>query len=225
MKLYHGEDTIASRQALIEFKQEQAAAGLEVNTFSGKDLSLADLRQATESLDLLGTQRAVIIEGLFAAPKSRRSDELLSYLKTAQTEAILLWEKKKVNANRFKPLNLEAREFTLPKILFSWLESLSPGNPQGNLKLYRQLADSQPVEVLAYMMARQIRQLLTAKFEPELLTGPSWITGKIVRQAGSFSEAQLFDWHHQLYLIDKEIKTGQSLLPLNQRLAQLLISG
>lgn len=225
MFLYHGEDVTKSRQALTEFKQSQQAAGLEVVSFSGKEIQLTDLRQALESANLLGTSRIVVIEGLFSAPKSSRVEQLLTYLKNLKTTPnLLLWEAKKINANRFKALRPEVREFTLPKLLFTWLEGIAPSSPALNLKLCKKLVESQAVELLAFMLARQLRALLTAKFEPELLTGPGWLTGKIKAQAGKFTQGQLLEWHRQQYLIDKEIKTGQSLLPFAERLSELLIS-
>lgn len=223
MILYHGEDIAGSRAKLNQYKEEQIAAGNEVLSLNGKILTLTDLRQAVESVNLLGSGRAVIIEGLLTAPKSKRQEEILAYLKNHPDDQIVLWESRQIPPGKIKSLGAKAQEFTLPKILFTFLESVGPKNTSASLKLLKQLLGQQPAELVLFMLGRQVRQLLVARFEPELLTGPSWLSGKTKAQAGKFTPNQLLALHENLYLVDQQTKTGQSLLPLADRLTQLIL--
>lgn len=225
MKILHGEDTAASRAQLTQIKQEHQRGGNPLVSFNGKDLDVLTLQAASQSVDLLGGVRLIVIEGFFGAPKSKRQDEVFAYLATVpkDDQQILLWESKKVAPTKLKALNAQVTEFNLPKIIFTFLENVVPGQPWQTLKLFKSILATQPAELVFFMLVRQTRLLLTAKFAPQTLKGPGWITGKIKGQAGKFSPTSLLGLHESLYQIDKEIKTGQSLLPLPDRLSSLLL--
>lgn len=227
MKILHGENALASRQELASFKANSRKAGLAVVTYKGTDLDVTTLQSARQSLDLLGGgQRVIVIEGLLSAPKSARGEKVASYLKENPDadDHLLLWEGKKIAPTKLKPLNAKVMEFSLPKIMFTFLEAVEPGFPGRSLKLLKTLLVSQPAELVFFMLVRQARQLLTAQFSPQLLKGPGWITGKLKSQASKFTPQGLLSLHTSLYKIDKEIKTGQSLMPLSDRLIGLMLT-
>ncbi len=224
MFLYHGDDTAKSRTALFDLIASCRHRGQPAVNFNGREVDLTEVIQTLESSDVLGTKQLVVIEGLLTAPKSARQSRIIDYLARQPIGTPLaLWENRKIAANKFKAVKLDRREFSLPKILFTWLEILSPQPTTKAISLLHQLLAKQPAELILFMLIRHVRQLIMAAFAPASLSGPGWLTAKLITQAKRFSPAQLLDWHKQLYLIDKETKTGQTALPLAERLRNLIL--
>lgn len=219
--ILHGENIVASRNALHEIRNKHRG---ETVILSGKTVSLGDLKQATESLSILSDNRLVIIENLYGRPSKKELTQFLSYLTTFKTEFnIVLWEAKEITAASLRkiPSSWEIKSFTLPKVMFAFLESISPVNNQQMLKLIKDLRKTSSNEFIYLMIVRQIRLLLLAK-EKALGGMPSWMIGKFIRQADRFTREQLLDIYKKLLIMDIGQKTGIAPFELGSELDLLL---
>src|SRR5689334_1110612 len=106
MLVLHGEHELNSRARLIELTAEAKAAQTEVTWLDGKKLTPADLELALGSDTLFANPKLLVIEQVFAGPKSKRKDELAKALGEISdtTVEILLWEAKSLTATQLKTL-------------------------------------------------------------------------------------------------------------------------
>lgn len=98
--------------------------------------------------------------------------------------------------------------FAYPKILFKYLESISPGKTKYFLPVLHELVDTESIELVAAMMGRHFRDLYWAKVDPESLKYPDWRNKKLQSQAKTFSPKQLKSVISGLALADYESKSG-----------------
>lgn len=102
MTILHGENTVQSRQKLIEVLNKAKTHGLDIVRLEASKLSEADLEQALGSQNLFGADRAIVIEELHSLPKSHRKENLLTavatFAKSNPDTQIILWEKRPLTA-------------------------------------------------------------------------------------------------------------------------------
>lgn len=217
----HGENIVASRNYLNEIRTKHQG---ETVILSGKTVSLGDLKQATESFTLLSDNRLVIVENLYTRPSKKELAQFVSYLTAFKTDFnIVLWEAKEITKVGLRkiPSSWEIKSFTLPKVMFAFLESITPANNQKILKLIKDLRKTSSNEFIYLMIVRQIRLLLLVK--ENALTGmPSWMIGKFFRQATRFTKEQLLNIYKKLLIIDIGVKTGSAPFDLGSELDLLL---
>lgn len=219
--LIHGENILESRNYLNEKRGKHQG---ETIILSGKTVSLGDLKQATESLSILATNRLVIVENLYSRPSKKELTQFISYLITFKTDFdIVLWEAKEITKVGLRkiPSSWEIKRYSLPKVMFAFLESIAPSNNQKMLKLIKDLRKTSGDDFIYLMIVRQIRLLLLAK-ENALSGMPSWMIGKFFRQAERFTKEQLLNIYKKLLIIDIGQKTGSAPFALGRDLDLLL---
>jgi len=225
--ILHGDNFVASRNALKHqidlFKSPSPAANLGVKRFEGNKLEAATLTQILESTSLFGQDQLLVISNLLSLPQSQSKDQLIKILLNNQNQPICLWEKKTLSA-RLKKQFLKAtiKEFKTPKIVFKFLDSLKPNNSQTSLKLLHQSYQKDAPELIFYLLARRLSQLIQAKDSTDVLKGAPWQIGKLKAQAKNFTLNQLLNLHQKLLQLDWQIKTGQTDLSLPCQLDLLL---
>lgn len=223
MLVLHGDDYVNSRNELQKHKDGAVQKSKEIITLDGQKIQLTDLKQAVESLSLFGTDRLVVIENVFGGQKSARQGSLIDYLIQNQPETVIVWETKALTPASIKKLtNTHIQEFKPKTIIFDFLASIRPNNQKQILKLYQQVLQSDPVELVFFLMVKQMRQLFTASSDPQSLTGPSWLTTKINSQAKLFSTEHLLKLYQGLFEIEKGLKTGLSPVPIETALEMWL---
>ncbi len=217
LTLIHGDNIAASRTYFIDMKMKFP----DTSIHDGKNLSLTDLMQILEGGDLFNDEKVLFIENFFSAKKqSTEIKTLLPYL-TSQSEnaTIVLWEDKELDKKTLLGLkDSTVRLFKLPQPLFSFLESLRPGNSKILIKLFHTVLQTIDEEMVFYMLIRHIRLLLAHHGQiasiDEIKRMQDWQRMKLIKQAKLFSEEQLITIYKKLYEIEKGIKTGSLTLPL-----------
>jgi DNA polymerase III delta subunit len=227
MIILHGENIVASRQALekeiLAFKERGAD---EIITLDGGKLELTELKQALESASLLGKDRLVVIENLLSATKSKRKEEAINYLsQEGKKTPLILWEPKEIGKLGLKKLASKAKInlFKIPPLIFKFLDSLSPQDKKNSLKLLHQCLRADSPEIVFYMICRQIRLLIIARdLGKKGLPLAPWQQAKFLSQAQKFNLDQLLKIQQRLLKIDYEQKTGRAALPLASQLDLLI---
>ena len=215
MIILHGDDETKSRQRLTQLIATSQAS--EIIRTEAKDLDLTTLNQQTNSLGFFTTSRLIVIYNPFSIPNTK----ILDFLKDHQNDDFILWQDKTINAGSLRSFSqAKIESFKLNPLVFNFVESLRPNNQTQLINLFRQYLDKdESLEFLFAMLVRQIRMLLSP-----LDTVPPWQRTRLEKQAKSFSRSQLISLHHQLYNIDKAIKTGTTPLNLSDLILELLLS-
>ena len=225
MIIIHGDDTVTARNHLNDELEKAQSSSAGVYRFDARDLDLTKLTQVLEGMTLFGLQPMIIIEGIFSLPKSKNKDNLIEFLTKYQDRQIILYENKALTATVIKPFKKATVSSHKPAaIIFTFLDSLKPGSAPRSLSLFDQLENAnQPPELVFAMLVRQVRLLIQA-LDPSTLKGAPWQKSRLISQASAFGERGLLKLHHDLYHIDKQLKTGVNPLPLSTQLFTLLAS-
>jgi DNA polymerase III delta subunit len=223
--ILYGEQTIASRNKLVELVQEHKNAGREVERLEAKRIDRATLETALTSQDLFGSERVIVIEGLHSLPTSTKKNELIAYI--AKSDAtVILWEQRDLTPTMLKQFpGSAAVQFKLTKSTFAWLDSLGGDGKQRDraVQLFHQALHEEDVQFLFIMLIRQIRLLIQAK-DNGVIKGPPFMISKLKKQTSSFNLDQLLQTHRQLLEIDLKQKTSSNSLTLIQELDLLQLS-
>lgn len=229
MLILHGNNIVASRQALTEQKQKARRDGCELVELRGKDLDLTGLKQALESLSLFGQERLVIIEGLFSLPQSKLKEKVLTYLKAEDPKAsLIIWEGKQIDGRVLRGLAKKAKivNHKLSPLIFRFLDSFQINQPQLVLNLFHQTIEAEAPELVFYLLARRIKNLIMAKDlgKNGLTKMAPWQQSRLLAQSGKFSLDRLVSLHQNLLQIEWQQKTGQDPFRLAHRLELLMAS-
>ena len=138
----------------------------------------------------------------------------------------IIWEAKAIDGRSLKSFSKDWQIllFKTPTVIFKFLDSIRPKNQKETLTLLRSSIKTDSPEMVFYMLASRIRQLIIASdLGKEGLKGASWQIGKLMSQAKKFSLEKLAKIYKQLLEIDIDIKTGRSLMLLDWHLDVLLV--
>lgn len=227
--LFHGENILASRRALIEKIKVFKAKKVEIISLDGRKVSLTEIKQACEAKSLFGAGRLVIIERFYARPRSHEKTVINRYFQNLPASIdLIFWEEKQLTPSQLKilPQQVKIYLFKIQPVIFKFVDSFYPGNPRTSLNLLGQCLRVEAAEMIFYMLCRQVRLLILAKDSGKKgLTGlPFWMQNKFLRQSRRFSLEQLLAIHQKLLITDYEQKTGLSLMPLDFQLDLLVAS-
>ncbi|HUV46776.1 MAG TPA: hypothetical protein VMW29_01445 [Candidatus Bathyarchaeia archaeon] len=224
----YGDNQVASRGKLTDLISEAQATQKEIIRLEGKTIDQNKLLQTLESDSLFGQEKMVIIENLFIRQKSKEKDSLIQYLKKEPIKpGVIFWEPKEISGTtiRWLPKTWQFLVFKTPVIIFKLLDSLRPGNQTQILPLMKESISGESSEMVFYMIARRIKELIIAKDMGKTgLNGAPWQIGKLIYQAKNFTLDQLKSIYLKLLEIDIDIKTGRGLMPLDWYLDLLIVN-
>ena len=215
--IFHGDNYVASRNFLNQVKN--------ATKLDAKSIKLEDLTQALEGNNLFGDQKPVIIENLLTLPRSKTKQILIDIVINSHDKDVYLWDKKAITAaikKQFKAAKIQ--EFKLTKFIFKFLDSIRPNNQKQILSFLHQSTDTDPAELVFYLLHRRISQLIVALDSPSDLKGAPWQIGKLKSQTKGFTLNQLVKFHQKLIDLDFSIKTGRAVIPLASQLDLLFLN-
>lgn len=224
MKLIlHGENTVKSRQALVESIENHKAKGGVVERLVAKKLEPAEFESQLATTNLFQDNRLVIIEELHSLRRSKRKKRLIELAQIAEIP-LILWEKRDLTKTMLKKFpQAKVQQFKITNQLFKWLDSLSPNQSTkaDQIKIMRQAAENNDEFMCLAMLARQVRLLIQAK-EDGKISAPPFVIAKLKRQAGQFKLEQLLKLHQNLLELDLKLKSSQNQMELGQHLEWLI---
>ena len=223
--VFHGDSNKDSRNLLQQNVQKDKEVGREINFLDGEKLPPRDLESTLGTANLFAPE-TLVIEGLLGRLRSKDKDaciELLAHY--TGDKNIFLWEKKSITKLALGKLgkNVKVSESKAPTALFTFCESIEPGNVKQALTLLHEAARSTEDIVIATMLARQVSYLIMMQSGTSPKFAP-WQMGKLRAQASKWSEKQLTELMSRLLAIDEAIKTGQTKLSYLEHLDMELIS-
>jgi len=209
--LLHGENVSASRDALIELKNNYSPDSISV--FDAKKFDADEFKRAYETPSLLSDSRLIVIEGKPPQPAMKQ-------LGTSDTADLVFWlgEQLKPSNKLFKlvkELGGQIRAFkpAIPKHVFGFLDALGYKNKEKSfLELHRLLDQGESPIYLLTMIVWQIRNLLKVKLSldggPKPKMAP-FVLRKAQGQVRSFEEEGLVGIFRNLLDAEIKLKTTQ----------------
>jgi DNA polymerase III delta subunit len=225
--LLHGEYIEASRAELNRLIER--AKGREIRRVEGRSIDPALLVQSLESSSLFVTDTLVVVEQLFGkqgrqAKKITQYAELLT--RASATMDILLWEDSQLTPTIIKHLGtgVTVREFTLPVLIFQFLDGVRLGNRKQTLSIFSDLMRTDAPELVFSMLVKRVRQLLLLASGRQPAGLAAWQLTRLTTQAKSFTIDELIVLYGKLADAEYSIKSGSSAFTFRQRIEQVLIT-
>lgn len=203
----HGDNSSESlnylQSLVISFKKR----GFEINKVS--EDTYFSLPETLSSLSLFGKNYVYILQN----PKKISSKDIEWIKKRGDklTSELIIYQNSQMPATLLKSISQisQVREFKLPKTIFAFLDSFSPGKASRCLVLLHTLLKRQAPEFIFAVLARHIRDLYWVKVAPKDLDYPEWRVTKLRMQSDKFSESELKKIISSLARIDLAAKTSR----------------
>lgn len=227
--IIHGDNLTKIREHFLEVKSSMKNPTM----LEGENITLENLAEFFSGNNLFFEEKNLIIENLLSKNKKGKNlDEIVNLLnKNSRETDILLREEKEVSKKATDQfLKAKIYEYKIPKIIFNFLDGISPGNGVALVKLFHELLKNTSIEIILYMLVRQLRILIALSSKEkssesidELRKLAPWQHGKLERQVRLFGESKLIRLYNKLFKIDIASKTGKLNMPLPAAIDMLLL--
>lgn len=202
----HGDDTVKSYERLKKFIETARGRSWEVSFI---DESTAPVTENLSGISLFGAERFFILRDIKKLGKKE-----LNWLNKKYKELdgnLIIYHEGELSKTFLSSLpEAKIEEFKLPKILWSFLELIHPGDASSTLRQFHKIIESEPPEFVFSLIAKQFRDLYWVKTDAASTGFPAWKIGKLRNQASRFSVDQLIQLISSLADIDIKVKTGKA---------------
>lgn len=224
IQIFHGDYIQGARLALQKEVARLRTSGSEITYLEGASLTPKELETHLLS-ETLFNPLCLVIEGLLSRPRSKEKLVLIASLTQAKADKnILLFDNKLLTKPTLDLLKgAKVGQFKTPAIIFTFLESITPGSYARSGKLYEETLRTSEAGFIFIMLTRHLANLLIAKSGDTSKLIP-FMRAKLAAQAKAWSESSLVEFHHKLFEIDLAVKTGKTKLSYREHLDLLLTS-
>jgi len=200
----HGEDSVGSRKRFASIVKGIKKRNWNVSFLDPKEAVADKLSNKT----LYENETLYVIE---EAKKLSVTDiEWISKNSSGFSFQLLIYSKGKIPITLIRklPKTSKIEEFSVPRNIFKFLDSLTPRNSANSIKLFKEL-EKEPNELVIASMGKLFRDLYWVK------TGagpdyPSWRKAKLERQSERFEKSLLKEIIEKLAEIDLISKTSDT---------------
>lgn len=205
--LLHGDDELKSYKRLSTFMDEAKSRSWDIVSLDDSDMTF---QEALVSSALFPKERFFVLKDIKKLGK--KETEWLGKKSKDLGGNLIIYHQGFAPITLIKslPQPLKVEEFKLPKLIFQFLESISPKNIKGTIELLHEIAETQPPEFIFSLLSKQIRDLYWVKIDEKTLPYPSWRVGKLKKQADNFSTPKLKELLALLAKIDVNVKTSNA---------------
>lgn len=216
--IFCGEDTVASRDKFIEFKQGKASEGYEIASLNSLE-SIADIDKLIGSVGLFNDKKVICGEQVLKDKKTR--DTLKDY-QNAGVDIVLHESSLGERELKFVYPSAKFVNSKLGSNVFTLLDSLTPGSLRSSHKYLQDNISGDNELLIFYLVKSRIRELILVKENMmEKSSLKAWQVGKLKSQASSWSTDKLTSCYNNLFKIEKNIKTSGSTFSVRQSLEML----
>lgn len=219
--IFGGENTAESRRLFSEEKQKYSQTDYELTELNGEAIKELD-KWLYESSSLFSKKRVFSAENILSKKENRK---LLEKFDDKSREVdILIWEESvedRVLKFFFKNASLKIAK--LPYNIFKFLDSIYPTNKSAALEILAQISGSVEENIILYMLAKRVRELIIVKSGTDLGKLADWQIAKLHLQADKWEETKLLSFYDAVFRIEVLAKTGRSYYSIGKALNILLI--
>lgn len=202
----HGEDTVKSYERLKRFTEAARERSWEV---ANLDESETAFEENLSSPSLFGAERFFILRDI-----KRLAKKELTWLKKRYKELpgnLIIYSESELNQTFLKSLpESKIEEFKLPKILWSFLESLHPGGGMASVRSFHKVIETESPEFVFSLIAKQFKNLYWISTDPGSVSLAPWQILRLKNQSGHFTAEKLKELIGILSDIDIKVKTGRA---------------
>ncbi|MBN1168395.1 hypothetical protein JXA63_00740 [Candidatus Woesebacteria bacterium] len=216
--LVHGDNLQKSYERLGKFIDSAKKREWVVERFNAND----KIQDILVSQSLFGEKKLFILEDAEKLDKNK-----LKWMKgfLDDIEGTLVIYSGKTLTKTFinsLPKIDKIENFELPKIIWSFLDSLYPGNSTNSLKMFNKLIETDAPEFIFTLIVRQVRDMYYLKIAPESIDYPSWRKNKLTAQMRKYKDGQLERFLKKL--AEADMKTKTSVVNITDLLDYIIIS-
>jgi hypothetical protein len=215
MKIFHGDNQVASRKSYIDHKNRSQKAGFEIRIFEGLEVTASELSMALATTSLLAENQAVYIENFFSRRPGKEKEQITLFLLEHLDSNINIWESKNVSILLKKFPSDRIERYDPPKSLFGFLETL-------NITHLHLALSTTPPEQLLVVLANHVHNLILVK--TGVNSFPAWQYSKLTNQAKMCDLKNLIDMQQNLTSLDYRQKTSNTPLKLEDALELWVLS-
>lgn len=205
----HGDHVGKSYERLQRFIDVAKKRGWRIERITDNKQNISE---ALVSEGLFGEKKLVIIDGVKLINK--KDGEWLKKNKDLINVDVVVYHKGLVTKTALKvlPAPDKVEEFKLPKLIWNFLDSFYPGNAKNCLELLHEIVKNEPLELVFFLLVKQVRDIYWAKVDPKTLPYPSWRMGKLKNLASKFNEKLLKKIINDFAKADIKSKTSKAKL-------------
>jgi len=205
--IIHGDNIFESYQRLQELISVAKKRKWEIKRVSPDSQSLPE---EIVGRGLFEEERLIVFEDIGKIKKS--DSDWLKKNKGRVSANLIIYHQAFIPKTVLSSLDSDKiEEFKLPRLIWIFLDTLSPGNTQASLSLLHKIVKREPVELVFALLARHLRDLFWVKEEGQL-PFPAWRASKLKRQASKFSIDLLKNLINDMAEADIRVKTSKEKL-------------
>jgi DNA polymerase III delta subunit len=207
--IIHGDYTTKSYERLQKFVKEAKRRDWSIKKIGDKS---KDISEALSSQELFAKKRFLIIEDYDLIRK--KDIEYINKQKNKLDLTLIIYKNKnlsKTKINKIKKVD-KVEVFELPKLIWSFLDSIYPGNTRKVITLFHKIIINDPPEFIFAMIGRHFRDLYWSTLKDSEKEFQSWRYQKLRNQAKKLGKDRLKNIVSGLAEIDIKVKTGKAKL-------------
>ncbi len=217
--IIHGNDIQKTRESFFELKSKTESFVL----LNGEKLSFDLFFQNIEGDSFFEREKTIFIENLFAGNKSNTLEfkKIIDYINSKKNLNLVFWEGSELSKTQIGLIkNSQISNYSIPSLLFVFLDSLKPNSYKNSLSLFNRLRVNLEEELIWFMLVRQFRLLMSTVTNSsdidEAKRLATWQLSKLKSQANLFGEEKLRKLYKKLFDIEQNHKTGKVSFGLNK---------
>lgn len=205
----HGDNSDKSYERLKKFTDEAKGRSWEVINLSDSSHSVRD---NLSSGSLFGSERFFVLRDFKLLEK--KDMDWINKKGAGLPGNLIIYSPTLINQTLLKvlPKGAKIEEFKVPKLIWSFLDHVYPGNLRNVLTEFHEIIKTEAPEFVFSLLARQFKNLYLLKFPSNKLGLQDWQISKLKKQADRFTDSKLKDILNNLSDIDYEVKTGKAEL-------------
>lgn len=219
LTIFCGDQTVASRDALISAKHVYLKSGREIKQIEASDVPELIKSGGSDAFDLFTGSpiyETVGLVSVFKRKYARKAKEELRNLASSSSIELLNWESKSAyDMSLDKEKGGWIKESKTSESTFTLLPILSPGHASTFLQKLATLSKSQPIEVTFAMIGRHVRLMIALSSGTSPRDNP-YLVNLARLCLRSWDPDRLTQLHYQLQRIEANVKTGSGT-PLSMR--------
>lgn len=202
----HGEDNVKSYERLKKFIESAIARSWELIYLDESPLGITETLSGTS---LFEKERFYVLRDVKKLGKKEL--DWLKLDKDLIKGNLVIYHDEVISQLILKslPKDTKIEAFTLPKILWGFLEHLYPGNSRTVLAEFHSIIETEPVEFVFSVIAKQFRDLYWTGSDPVNTGFADWKIRKLNVQLSKFKMSEIEEIIRLLSQIDIDAKTGK----------------
>lgn len=204
--ILHGDDQIKLYARLVKFIETAKSRSWEISYLD----DVPSIIDSINSSSLFGAERFFVLRDI-----KRLGKKEIEWLKENAKDIdsnLVIYHEGYVPVALTKGITTDVKieEFKLPKIIFSLMDMIMPGNSSQVIKTLHKIIETEAVEFVFVLIAKHMRDLYWAKTDLSSMPYPSWRSSKLKNQADKFTTNNLQLIINELSEIDVLVKTSKA---------------